>query len=428
MTDCVYLSSSLGISAQAPQARGRGRERQGHASRDGHWSWPMLPRAPWHLLTAPPAKRARPSWHPRFEGLVLDYGTKAALDGHVDTVDTTKEAVSCSICLHPAFGGVITPCQHLFHEVCLETYLATTRKRCCAYCRQSLPPQGHAQSLGVVCRPLQNVLEKMRVKCSQGCGSQVQWGELRSHVLHTCVKSKFSCPHEGCPEAFHRNDLETHLAACEHGMTMCDCGEEVVRRLLPSHRATTCPTQKVECQYCVRFVERGKMHWHHREECQGLAPVSLLFRISDRLEERLDDRLRLAARQQLALRDRIKRCGLAFRLDLPTAIQSLVPPGLDGVFQRDFGDGWLLLVRSYQEPDEHVRVGLKHAAKNVHVRLVVIRLGNTSLHLRRTWTGPCREIGVEFTPKVDFAPELEKTVWIQIRLCDWELYETIQLS
>jgi len=75
-----------------------------------------------------------------------------------------------------------------------------------------------------------------------------------------------------------------------------------------------------------------------------------------------------------------------------------------------------------------VRVGLKHAAKNVHVRLVVIRLGNTSLHLRRTWTGPCREIGVEFTPKVDFAPELEKTVWIQIRLCDWELYETIQLS
>ena len=159
-----------------------------------------------------------------------------------------------------------------------------------------------------------------------------------------------------------------------------------------------------------------------------MAPVSLLFRISDRLEERLDDRLRLAARQQLALRDRIKRCGLAFRLDLPTAIQSLVPLGLDGVFQRDFGDGWLLLVRSYQEPDEHVRVGLKHAAKNVHVRLVVIRLGNIPLHLRRTWTGPCREIGVEFTPKVDFAPELEKTVWIQIRLCDWELYETIQLS
>ena len=131
MTDCVYLSSSLGISAQAPEARGRGRDRQGHASRDGHWSWPMLPRAPWHFLTAPPAKRARPSWHPRFEGLVLDYETKVALDGHVDTVDTTKEAVSCSICLHPAFGGVITSCQHLFHNKCFQNSLPTTRRRCC---------------------------------------------------------------------------------------------------------------------------------------------------------------------------------------------------------------------------------------------------------------------------------------------------------
>ena len=390
----------------------------------------MPPRPPWHLLTAPPAKRARPSWHPRFEGLVLDYETKAALDGHVDTVDTTKEAVSCSICLQPAFGGVITPCQHLFHKVCLETYLATTRKRCCAYCRQSLPPQGHAQSLGVVCRPLQNVLQKMRVKCSQGCGTQVRWGDLRSHVLHTCVKSMFSCPHEGCGEVIPRHDLETHVAACEHGTTTCECGEEMVRRLLSSHRETTCPTHKVACQYCELFIERAKMHGHHRGECRGVAPVSLLFKTADEFDSRYqehEENLSVFHRQLRAMRDRLRRTGSVFQLELPTTIQHL-PVDDSGVFQRGFGDGWLLRVRPPQDPETPwVRVGLKHAANVVDVRLVVLRLDYTSRLLRRTWMSPQREISADFIREGDFVPELETTVWIQIHLSDWESCEIIRL-
>jgi len=247
------------------------------------------------------------------------------------------------------------------------------------------------------------------------------WGELRAHVLHRCVKSKFSCPHDGCGQAVFRNDLDAHVAACEHGTTMCECGEEVVRRLLSSHRATTCPTQKVACEYCGLLIERGKIHGHHRGGCRGWAPVSLLFEICDKLEARcqaLENNLSM-------LTSRPERGGGAFRLDLPTAIQDL-PVNDSGLFQRGFGDVWQLLVRPPTAPHTPwFWVGLKHAGYVVKLRLVVIRLEDVSHHFRRTWAGPTCEIGRDFLREDDFAPELASTVWIQIFR---ESYETVQLS
>ena len=105
-----------------------------------------------------------------------------------------------------------------------------------------------------------------------------------------------------------------------------------------------------------------------------------------------------------------------------------LPVDHSGVFQRGFGDGWLLLVRPPQEPETPwVRVSLKHAANVVHVRLVVLRLDYTQRLLRRTWMSPQREIGADFIREGDFVPELETTVWIQIHLSDWESCESIQL-
>ena len=386
--------------------------------------------------TVPPAKRARTREHPTFEQLALGLATKDALDGHVDTSDTTPvdtlAEVTCSICLQPAFGGVMTHCcEHLFHLDCLEnSLLASVSQPRCPCCRRPLLWQKLTESLDVICRPLQGVLGSLRVNCSQNCGNQVRWGELRSHVLHTCVKSMFSCPHEGCGEVIPRHDLETHVAACEHGTTMCECGEEMVRRLLPSHRETTCPTHKVACQYCELFIERAKMHGHHRGECRGVAPVSLLFKTADEFDSRYqehEENLSVFRRQLRAMRDRLGRTGFVFQLELPTTIEHL-PVDDSGVFQRVFGDGWLLLLTPPQEPETPwVRVSLKHAANVVHVRLVVLRLDYTQRLLRRTWMSPQREIGADFIREGDFVPELETTVWIQIHLSDWESCESIQL-
>ena len=152
------------------------------------------------------------------------------------------------------------------------------------------------------------------------------------------------------------------------------------------------------------------MRAHHRGECRGSAPVSLLFEISSKLELRCQ-----ALEHNLStLAGQLERCGRAFRLDLPTAIQDL-PVDYSGLFQRGFGDGWQLLLRRHPDPlSADVWVGLKHAEDEVRVRLAIIRVEDVSHLFRHTCIGPARHIGRDFIREEDFAPDLATSVWISI--------------
>ena len=82
---------------------------------------------------------------------------------------------------------------------------------------------------------------------------------------------KIKCPlsKEGCEWTGELGDVQNHInpasGVCEYVMVQCDynCGDQVERRALASHKADLCPRRPFVCQYCdyQAAFEEVKKHW-----------------------------------------------------------------------------------------------------------------------------------------------------------------------
>lgn len=272
------------------------------------------------------------------ELMQLAENTTQAINGYnIDAVSTLPEDLLCAICFHPAFGGVSTTCEHIFHKDCLFRALETQRE--CPTCRTKFDNIGttYVNPLG---RVLSNMLAACLVHCPQGCGTDMPWEELKTHVEHDCPNTPFGCPHVGCEvDPMSRCAIETHAQVCEHAMVTCICQRQMKRKDLTDHKATVCLKELVKCGYCNEcVVERGAMEAHLSKECNAAATMSLVKPLQD-LVKQLTQEVQVLKQQMSAL----PKAKLEFRVNFPAPICDL-PVDAVGSYKKQFGDGFNLWI------------------------------------------------------------------------------------
>lgn len=271
------------------------------------------------------SKRIQPTALPQ-----LAEGTKQAIEGYsVDAISTLPEDLICAICYHPAFGGVSTTCEHIFHEKCLLE--SVRRRKECPSCKAKFGKTSdkYFNPLG---RVLSNMLTACVVQCPQGCDSKISWEQLGSHVTHDCPNTPFGCPHVGCEvHVMSRFEIQKHIEECDYAMVICSCNRRMKRKELKDHKATTCLKELVTCSYCSRGgIERGAMGAHLSKECNAATTMSLLKPMQDLIKQLTEEVQDL--KQQV---HSLPKWKYEFHFNFPMTIQNLPQGG----YHKLFGDG-----------------------------------------------------------------------------------------
>lgn len=166
---------------------------------------------------------------------------------------TAPSSLDCPICRSPLVDPVLTPCDHIFCSVCLQTALQRTLS--CPVCRQGFDA---ALKLSPAPRLIQQMADDLEVACSHssiGCTFVGPRHLLKVHLLHDCQLREVGCPcsRQGCGTIIRKRDLAAHLEACSFGLVPCpmSCGAQVRRGELETHLETICPRKEVECPHCA---------------------------------------------------------------------------------------------------------------------------------------------------------------------------------
>ena len=110
------------------------------------------------------------------------------------------------------------------------------------------------------------------VPCPNECGSnKLQRKDLDSHKANECPKREYQCPL--CDKIGpHKEQTTTHLTTCPKVMVQCpnnDCGEDVLRFMLESHRSE-CEYERTPCKFakfgCELEAARKDMKAHEGDD------------------------------------------------------------------------------------------------------------------------------------------------------------------
>lgn len=249
---------------------------------------------------------------------------KAIQGEGIDSADDVPKDLECAVCLHPAFGGVSTPCEHVFHKSCLETALG--QDKTCPSCRAGTELSGNL-SFKPVGRVLSNLLGNYRVQCPQGCDAKISWEKLKNHVENDCPNTPFKCSHDGCTEGSKpRAEALCHMQECEHKQVQCQCSQWMKCKDIASHQASTCAKALVECSFCkISGIERGMLEKHLRESCNAFATISLVKPMQDEIKA-LSEQIKLLTTKSLTEE---------FQVHLPKRIRDLAV-NKDGYYESSF--------------------------------------------------------------------------------------------
>ena len=153
----------------------------------------MLPET---SMSEPPRKKQKvesePQIQPQIE--IAAHVQKAIAGEGIDSTDDVLPDVLCCICLHPAFGGVMTHCQHVFHWSCLFRHLEGSQYKTCALCKEPVDLTGE-QSFKPLCRVVCNFMGKYNVQCPQG-ESFDYYGYYYSRSYYCSYVYSFCCSHD----------------------------------------------------------------------------------------------------------------------------------------------------------------------------------------------------------------------------------------
>ena len=107
-----------------------------------------------------------------------------AIDGEgIDSTDDVLKDLICPICMYPAFDGVVTRCQHVFHSTCLGKVGFLQRQKC-PLCKLPID-MNDEEDIKPFGRILSNLMGKYKVQCPQG-KSFDYYARLRVR-MHACV-------------------------------------------------------------------------------------------------------------------------------------------------------------------------------------------------------------------------------------------------
>eukprot|EP01062_Namystynia_karyoxenos_P032622 TRINITY_DN24050_c0_g1_i1.p1 TRINITY_DN24050_c0_g1~~TRINITY_DN24050_c0_g1_i1.p1 ORF type:complete len:476 (+),score=150.36 TRINITY_DN24050_c0_g1_i1:78-1505(+) len=212
----------------------------------------------------PPPAQADPDFE--FGGVVLTEQARTALTGIIEAygADLALRQLACAICTTPAFAcPVLTPCEHLFHEHCIERIGPNQQ---CPMCRAQFPP-GPVPYVEAP-RPFREHLNAVSVACPQECQAVMPFCELRSHLIDACPATCIPCANAGCPEAPPRSAVAEHARACSYAVVSCEhCSRKRKRSEQQAH-VRECERRRVPCPHgCGR---QGIVYCEmdaHRRDC-----------------------------------------------------------------------------------------------------------------------------------------------------------------
>jgi hypothetical protein len=127
--------------------------------------------------------------------------------------DSIDPNLTCSICHKPFVDPVCTPCDHTYGRTCITRWLTEDIKYCCPTClKQPLLIKDFTQAS----RPLRNMLDQLRVRCTLCEETGLQRGNFNDHINKVCPKATVQCQAADikCPWKGPRNELQSHASAC----------------------------------------------------------------------------------------------------------------------------------------------------------------------------------------------------------------------
>ena len=182
-----------------------------------------------------------------------------------------------------------------------------------------------------------NVLNKLPIWCTEGCGQEVELGQLKNH-LPQCPCVKEDCPY-GCGQQYQRQYIEEHKEKCPKRPFICDyckyqstyevivnehypvcdkypiicpnecSGDEIERGMLQDH-LDKCPYQVVECEFshvgCQEKVRRCDLAQHLSDNGIHHSALSskMIYESLQKMMEEKDRQLQEKDRQ-LAKKDEV---------------------------------------------------------------------------------------------------------------------------
>ncbi len=117
----------------------------------------------------------------------------------------------CNICESPFNDPCCTSCDETFCRKCIMQWIQKGNSSC-PHCRRSLS----INNLRQVPRPLQNMLDRLPVKCLICRQTKLERGNFDDHIQKVCPKMVVTCPSADikCPWTGHRDQLNQHLVDC----------------------------------------------------------------------------------------------------------------------------------------------------------------------------------------------------------------------
>lgn len=128
----------------------------------------------------------------------------------------------CCICHSVLDTPRLSPCNHVFCKLCIETWLK--RQDTCPTCRDMTLES----DLRPVIPMVQNVLNRLNMICdyrSNGCDKKVMLEYYLNHI-ENCDYQMLKCRFAKCGQSFLRKECKTHEDDCKYREVKCnrDCG------------------------------------------------------------------------------------------------------------------------------------------------------------------------------------------------------------
>eukprot|EP01117_Protostelium_nocturnum_P020567 TRINITY_DN9315_c0_g1_i1.p1 TRINITY_DN9315_c0_g1~~TRINITY_DN9315_c0_g1_i1.p1 ORF type:complete len:445 (-),score=124.72 TRINITY_DN9315_c0_g1_i1:31-1365(-) len=179
----------------------------------------------------------------------------------------TDRFFDCPICEEVFKDAVETPCCHkCYCRSCIHSWLAKSGS--CPECRAIIQKKEDCKPN----LPIQRLISTFPVKCFNhefGCNASLVRGNLEDHRAH-CEYEKVACPLNLLCEHVFKKDLQNHITSeCELRPINCPrCATPLEQSImLEAHNAIDCPFVDVECQACLKILQRVNLDKHVNEEC-----------------------------------------------------------------------------------------------------------------------------------------------------------------
>jgi hypothetical protein len=125
--------------------------------------------------------------------------------------DSIDPQLICNICQGPFNDPCCIPCGETYCRECICRWIQQ-QTSFCPHCRRPIS----IKDLDKVPRQLQNMLDRLRVKCLACGNGNMRQIDFDDHIQKVCPKAVISCPSENnkCSWKGQRDQIHTHLIDC----------------------------------------------------------------------------------------------------------------------------------------------------------------------------------------------------------------------